>query len=64
MVNTLQNLHQLTNFHKTEFSIGDLGPNVQMLTLGYLDLFCCKVKFGNLGFSIGESENNGFFRNY
>ena len=23
-----------------------------------------KVKFGNLGFSIGKSENSGFFRNY
>ena len=29
-----------------------------------LDLFYGKVKFGNLGFSIGKSENNGFFRNY
>ena len=23
-----------------------------------------KVKFGNLGFSIGKRENSGFFRNY
>ena len=23
-----------------------------------------KVKFGNIGFSIGKSENSGFFRNY
>ena len=23
-----------------------------------------RVKFGNLGFSIGNSENSGFFRNY
>ena len=23
-----------------------------------------KVKVGNLGFSIGKSENSGFFRNY
>ena len=23
-----------------------------------------KVKFGNLGISIGKSENSGFFRNY
>ena len=29
-----------------------------------LDLFYGKVKFGNLGFSIGKSENSGFFRNY
>ena len=28
-----------------------------------LDLFYGKVKFGNLGFSIGKSENSGFFRN-
>ena len=29
-----------------------------------LDLFYSKVKFGILGFSLGESENSGFFRNY
>ena len=29
-----------------------------------LDLFYGKFKFGNLGFSIGKSENSGFFRNY
>ena len=29
-----------------------------------LDLFHGKVKFGNLCFSIGKSENSGFFRNY
>ena len=28
-----------------------------------LDLFYNNVKFGNLGFSIGKSENSGFFRN-
>ena len=28
------------------------------------DLFYGKVKFRNLGFSIGKSENNQFFRNY
>ena len=31
------------------------------LTLTY---FNGKVKFGNLGFYIGKSENSGFFRNY
>ena len=31
---------------------------------GDLDLFYGKVKFGNLGFSIGKSEKSGFFRNY
>ena len=29
-----------------------------------LDLFYGKVKFGNLGFSMGKSENSGFFRSY
>ena len=29
-----------------------------------LDLFYGKVKFGNLGFSIGKSENCWFFQNY
>ena len=29
-----------------------------------LDLFYGKVKFGNLGFSIGKSEISRFFRNY
>ena len=28
------------------------------------DIFYGKVKFGNLGFSIGKSENSRFFRNY
>ena len=28
-----------------------------------LDLFHSKVNFGNLGFSMGKSENSGFFRN-
>ena len=27
-------------------------------------VFYDKVKFGNLGFSKGKSENSGFFRNY
>ena len=35
-----------------------------MMTLSDFDLFYGKVKFGNLGFSIGKSENSGFFRNY
>ena len=42
-------------------SIGDSSPLefVQMMTLFY-----SKVKFGNLGFSLGKSENNGIFGNY
>ena len=35
-----------------------------MMTWSDLDLFYGKVKFGNLGFSMGKSENSGFFRNY
>ena len=31
-----------------------------MMTWSDLDLFYGKVKFGNLGFSMGESENSGF----
>ena len=44
-------------------SIGNSGPSkfVQMMTWVDLDLFYSKVKFGNLGFSIGKSENSGFF---
>ena len=30
-------------------------------TVGGRDLFYSKVKFGNLGFSMGKSENSGFF---
>ena len=30
----------------------------------FTKLFYGKVKFGNLGFSIGKSENRGFFTNY
>ena len=29
-----------------------------------LTYFTVRSKFGNLGFSIGKSENSGFFRNY
>ena len=29
-----------------------------------LDLFYGKVKLGHIGFSMGKSENSGFFRNY
>ena len=33
-----------------------------MMTWSDLDLFYCKVKFGNLGFFMGKSENSRFFR--
>ena len=32
-----------------------------MMTWSDLDLFYDKVKFGNLGFSMGKSENSGFY---
>ena len=32
-----------------------------MMTWSVLDLFNGNVKFGNLGFSMGKSENSGFF---
>ena len=32
-----------------------------MMTWSDLELFNGKVKFGNLGFSMGKSENSGFF---
>ena len=31
------------------------------MTWSDLELFYDKVKFGNLGFSMGKSENSGFF---
>ena len=34
-----------------------------MMTSSDLDLFYGKVKFDYLGFSMGKSENSGFFRN-
>ena len=36
----------------------------KLLPWSDLDLFYGKVKFGNLGFSIGKSENSGFFGKY
>ena len=32
-----------------------------MMTWRDLDLYYGKIKFGNLGFSMGKSENSGFF---
>ena len=45
-------------------NIGDSSPSkfVQMMTWSDLDLFYGKVKFGNLGFSVGKRENSAFFR--
>ena len=43
-------------------SIGDSSPSlfVQMMTWSDLDLLYSKVKFSNVGFSMGKSENSGF----
>ena len=43
---------------------GTQGPSLFVFALAKvdLDLFNGKVKFCNLGFSIGRSENNGFFQ--
>ena len=36
--------------------------DMMMMMMGDLDLVYSKVKFGNLGFSMGKNENSGFFR--
>ena len=54
MILKLDMLHRGLKFYKVYIN-DDPG-----LTLTY---FCGKVKFDNLGFSIGKSENVGFFRN-
>ena len=72
MVNPLKNLllqNRRADFYETWYvasgtpahhSYINDDPGVTLT----LDLFYGKVKFGNLGFSIGKSENSGFFRNY
>ena len=67
--NPLKNLLQnrRADFHETLY-VASGTPAQQGLykwwPLSDLDLFYGKVKFGNLGFSIGKSENSGFFRNH
>ena len=59
MVKTLQNLlwNRLTDFHETWYVASGTPAHHDDtgLTLTYF-----KVKFGNLGFSIGKHENSGF----
>ena len=56
-----------TNFHETWY-VASGTPAHHSLFKWWpwvdLDLFYGKVKFGNLGFSIGKIEKSGFFRNH
>ena len=70
MVKALQNLllqNRWADFHETWY-VASGTPTHHSLFKWWpwsdLDLFYGKVKFGNIGFSMGKSENSGFFRNY
>ena len=69
MVKTLKNLlrNRRADFHETWYVALGTPAHHSLFKLrpwSDLDLFYGKVKFGNIGFSIGKSENSGFFRNY
>ena len=59
--------NQLTDFHETWY-VALLTPAYHSLLKCWpwvdLDLFYGKVKFGNIGLSIGKSENCRFFRTF
>ena len=59
--------NQWTDFHETWY-VASLTPAHHSLFKWWswvdLELFYGKVKFGNLGFSIGKSENCWFFRTF
>ena len=63
MVKTLQKSYSWADFHETWY-VASGTPVYHSLYKWWpwsdLDLFYGKVKFGNLGFSIGKSENSGF----
>ena len=67
MVKTLKNLllqNQRADFHETWYVASGTPAHYSLYKWwpwSDLDLFYGKVKFGNLGFSIGKSENSGFF---
>ena len=69
MVKTLQKSFSLEPVHvflrNLVCSIGVSADHslFKLLPWGDLDLFNDKVKFCNLGCSIGKKENSGFFRN-
>ena len=59
--------NQPDDFHDTWYAAPGTPAHHSLFKCGPwsdLDLFYGKVKFGNLGFSIGKSESSGFFRNY
>ena len=67
MVKTFENL-LLQNQMSYDLETWHVASGTQALQSLYkwwpwvdLDLFYGKVKFGNLGFSIGKSRNSGFF---
>ena len=70
MVKILQNLflwNQLADFHETWYVASGTPAHHSLFKWwpsSDLDLFYGKVKFDNLGFSIGKSENSGYFRKY
>ena len=52
------------DFHKTLYVVSGTPAHHSLFKWwpsSDLDLFYGKVKFGNLGFSMGKSENSGFF---
>ena len=53
------------NFHETWYvASGTPAHHSLFKPWSDLDLFYSMVKFGNIGFSMGKSENSRFFRNY
>ena len=70
MVKTLQNIllrNRMTDFHETWYVASWTAAHHSLFNwwpLLDLDLLYGKVKFYYLCFSIGKSENSGFFRNY
>ena len=68
MVKPFKNLLQnrQADFHETWYVASGTPAHQKFFKwwpLSDPDLFYGKVKFGNWGFSIGKSENSGFFRN-
>ena len=63
--NLLQNWR--ADFHETWYVASGTAAHHSLFkwrSSSDLDLFYGQVKIGNLGFSIGKSENRGFFRNH
>ena len=47
-----------------DLKVGKCTQLIVFMKVCEYDLFYGKVKFGNLGISIGKRENSGYFRNY